>query len=100
MNVARLLVVSPRARADLHEIAGYIARDNPARAASFVAELEAKCRLVAAMPGLYPAREDLAPGLRMAGHRRYLIFYRVLPAPDVVRIERVLHGARDLPGLL
>ena len=39
------------------------------------------------------------PGLRMAIHRRYLIFYRELPEEDVVRVERVLHGARDLPRL-
>jgi toxin ParE1/3/4 len=32
--------------------------------------------------------------LRMAPIGRYVIFFRVLG--DVVRIERVLHGARDL----
>jgi len=31
--------LSPRAAADLEEIAEYIARDNPIRAATFVAEL-------------------------------------------------------------
>jgi toxin ParE1/3/4 len=68
--MSRRLLLSPRAVADLEEIADYIARDNPIRAASFVAELEAKCRAVAASPGLYPARTDLAPRLRMAVHGR------------------------------
>jgi toxin ParE1/3/4 len=95
----RRLLISPRAAADLEEIAETIARDNPVRAASFVAELEAKCRAAAANPAIYPARPDLMPGLRMAIHRRYLIFYRELPEEDVVRVERVLHGARDLPRL-
>jgi toxin ParE1/3/4 len=99
VNSPRRLLISPRAAADLEEIADYIARDNPLRAASFVAELEAKCRAVAAAPDLYPARADLAPDVRMAVHRRYLVFYRDLPGEDTVRIERVLHGARDVRRL-
>jgi len=84
----------------LEEIADYIARDNPVRAASFIAELEVKCRAVAASPDLYPARTDLAPGLRMAVHGRYLVLYRDLAGENTVRVERVLHSARDLPRLL
>lgn len=100
MSTPRRLLLSPRAAADLEEIADYIARDNPVRAASFVAELEAKCRAVALSPELYPARVDLAPGLRMAVHGRYLVLYRDLPGEDTVRIERVLHSARNLPRLI
>ncbi len=99
MSSPRRLLLSPRAAIDLEEIADYIARDNPARAASFVAELEATCRAVAATPELYPARPDLASGLRMAVHGRYLVFYRDLPDDRAVRIERVLHSARNLPRL-
>lgn len=100
MSTPRRLLLSPRAAADLEDIADYIARDNPTRASSFVAELEAKCQAVAASPELYPARTDLAPGLRMAVHGRYLVLYRDLPGADTVRIERVLHSARNLPRLI
>ena len=100
MSVPCRLLISPRAAADLDEIAGYIAPDDLARAASFVAELTARCRAIAAEPASYPARPDLAQGLRMAVHRRYLLFYRGLPGEDAVRLERVLHGARDLRRLL
>ncbi len=100
MSTPRRLLLSPRAAADLEEIAEYIARDNQARAATFVAELEAKCRAVAEKPELYALRADLAPGLRMAVHGRYLVMYRDLPDEDTVRVERVLHGARNLPRLL
>jgi len=96
----RRLVLSPRAAADLEEIADYIARDNPVRAVTFVAELEATCRAVAATPELYPARPDLAPGLRMAVHGRYLVLYRDLPGENTVRVVRVLHSARNVPRLL
>ena len=99
MPPTRRLLLSPRAAADLEEIADYIARDNPTRAASFINELEGKCRSAAATPDLYPARPELAPGIRMAVHGRYLVFFRDLPAENTVRIERVLHSARNLPRL-
>ena len=100
MTTSRRLLLSPRAAIDLEEIAEYIARDNPVRAASFVAELEAKCRAIAETPELYPARTDLARGLRMAVHGRYLVLYRELPGEHAVRIERVVHGSRNLPRLI
>ena len=90
------LIFSPQAAADLEAIGDYIARDNPARAISFLEELRAQCDRVAATPASYPAREDLAAGLRMAVHGRYLILFRA--NPDEVRIERILHGARRLEG--
>ena len=100
MSESRRLVLSPRAAADLEELAGYIARDAPTRAAAFVAELEARCRAIAAAPDQYPSRADLAPGLRMAVHGRYLVLFRDLRRQGIVRIERVLHGARHLPRLV
>lgn len=33
----------------------------------------------------------------MAVHDRYLVLYRDLPGENTVRIERVLHGTRNLP---
>jgi toxin ParE1/3/4 len=93
------LILSPRAAADLEELADYIAQNDPARAAQLVAALRGKCRAIAAAPMLYRAREDLAPGLRMAVYRRYLLLFRDLPGRNEVRIERVVHGARYLPRL-
>ncbi|HEX3411917.1 MAG TPA: type II toxin-antitoxin system RelE/ParE family toxin [Stellaceae bacterium] len=90
------LVFSPRAEADLEEIGDYIARDDPARAISFLDELRAHCDHIAATPASYPAREDLAAGLRMAVHGRYLVLFR--SDLDGVRIERIVHGARRLRG--
>jgi plasmid stabilization system protein ParE len=36
----------------------------------------------------------------MAVHGRYLVLYRDLPGESTVRVERVLHSARNLPRLL
>jgi toxin ParE1/3/4 len=44
-----------------------------------------------------PARDQLAPGLRVTFHSPYAIYYT--PVPDAVVIVRVLHGARDVSAL-
>lgn len=89
------LAFASAARADLRDIARSIARDAPRRAVTFVGELEATCRSVAAHPLAHPAREGAAPGLRVAVHRPYLILYRPLPGEDGARVLRIVHGARD-----
>jgi len=91
------LVVLPAARADLIEIGDFIAQDNPGRALSFLAEIEAKMQEASKHPKSFPARDDVCAGLRSARHGRYLIFF--LNADDEVQIVRVLHGARDLPRI-
>lgn len=91
------LVYSRLALNDLEEIAVYIAQDNPERAYSFVDELEEKCRQLPKNPKLYPLRDEIIAGLRMATHGDYLVFYR--ETDDGIRIERILHGARDYTSL-
>lgn len=91
------LEIAPAARDDLRGIALYIADDNPDRANSFVAELEARFAVVAERPLSFPARDEISPGLRSAAHGRYRILFRDLP--HAVRIVRVLHAARDAIGL-
>ncbi|MGH7210518.1 MAG: type II toxin-antitoxin system RelE/ParE family toxin [Acetobacteraceae bacterium] len=100
MSAPRRLLLSPRAVTDLEDIAAYIARDNPLRAAAFVNELEARCAAVARDPLSYPTREDLASELRVAVHGRYLVLFHASADGDAVRVERVVHGARDLRRLL
>jgi toxin ParE1/3/4 len=88
---------SPRAEADLEEIGDYIARDNPTRAVTFIREIRELCQNITAVPEGNLLRPDLGEGIRMAPFRRYLVFYTV--GTDSVRIERILHGARDIPNL-
>ena len=92
------LVILPAARADLIDIGDFIALDNRLRAASFVAEIEAKILEVGERPGSFQKRDDLHKGLRHARHGRYLIFF--IEQGDEVRIVRVIQGSRNLPRLL
>jgi toxin ParE1/3/4 len=89
---------SPKSRQDLLDIGDYIAKDSRASAQQFVGKLMAQCQRIGTSPMGYVGREDLAPGLRMAGLGHYVIFFRVID--ETVRIERVLHGARNLPIVL
>jgi toxin ParE1/3/4 len=89
---------SPKARQDLLDIGDYIAKDSRANARRFLGKLKEQCLRIGRAPLGYPGHEDLEPGLRMAALDRYVIFFRIIEGQ--VRIERVLHGARDLPSII
>jgi toxin ParE1/3/4 len=88
------LFFSPLAENDLEEIADFIAQDNPLAALQFIQNLRLQCQRIAHTPQAFPARSELGKTLRSCAHQRYVIFFRILP--DHVRVERVLHSARDL----
>jgi toxin ParE1/3/4 len=90
-----ILTFTARARADLRAIIVTIARDNPARATSFIAELEQRCSALTGAPlayGIVLRYRD--KGIRRIVHGNYLIFYRV--RDDQITILRVLHRAMDV----
>ncbi len=66
-------------------------------ATRFVAAIEAHFEPLRHFPFSGPAREHLAPGLRVTFHSPYAIYYR--PQPDALVIIRIIHGARDLTAL-
>ena len=91
--------LTAEAEYDLETISDYIARDNPARALSFLQELRSKCLGLADMSERFPlvARYE-APGVRRRGHGDYLIFYRV--EAEKVFIIHILHGAQNYNAIL
>ena len=93
------VVLTAEALDDLEQIGDYIARDNPVRAQTFIAELAAAARKIGEIPQGFP----LVPryerrGVRRCVHGSYLIFYRI--EADRVSILHILHGARDYEALL
>jgi toxin ParE1/3/4 len=88
----------PRAIRDVDEIWTWIAAEDFAAAERWAWSIvEATDRLVD-FPNSGTPRPDLASGVRSIVVGRYLVLYRV--GPDSVDIVRVVHGARDLSGLL
>ena len=88
------VVLSRNAEHDLEAISDWIARDNPARATSFVAELSKACMAFGRAPRRFPLVDRARdPTLRRRVYGNYLIFYDV--GVTAVEILHVLHGARD-----
>ena len=90
-------VFSPLAVQDLEQILEHIARDDRAVAVRFVETLKDKCGALARFPLLGARRDQLAEGLRAFAVGSYVIYYR--PERNAARIERVIHGARDIEAL-
>ena len=89
---------TPQAEIDLEEVGDYIALDNPGRAVSFIGEIRRHCEKIAGGPDHYAARPDLGDTIRICAHGNYLIVFE--PFDDGALILRVLHGARNVPGVL
>lgn len=91
--------LTAEAEHDLETIGDYIARDNPARALTFLHELRSKCLGLADMPERFPLVPRYeAAGVRQRVHGDYLIFYRI--EAEKVIIIHILHGARNYSAIL
>jgi toxin ParE1/3/4 len=88
---------TPQAEIDLEPVGDHIALDNPLRAISFIGEIRQHCEKIADGPHHYVARPDLGDAIRICAHGNYLIAFE--PFEDGALILRVLHGARNVPGV-
>ena len=93
------VLYSRRAKADLDEIFDYIAADNPARALTYVEEIQEACEALESTPLIGVARPDLRSGVRILPLRaRIVIAYE--PRRDQVRILRVFRRGRDWEAII
>lgn len=83
---------------DLAEIAEYISQDSPRHAANWIRVLRSRFGEIARQPLLYRLRPELGVDARLAPVGQYVILFRI--RKDTVRIERVVHGSRDLLPIL
>jgi len=92
------LRLSPFVPAGLEEIAEYIAQDSPRNAARMIRALHMRMQEIAKQPEIYQLRPEIGVEARLATVGNYVILFRI--RHDAVRIERVLHGSRDLLPML
>ena len=92
--------LSVRAERDLNEIIAYLIDEaGPATARKILREIREAIRLLAAYPGPGRYRTDITDRpLRFWLVRSYLIIYDPRPKPS--EIVRIVHGSRDVGGLL
>jgi toxin ParE1/3/4 len=85
----------PKAEEDLFALYNYIAlHSGHARAAGYIARIETACMNLGTFPERGLKRDDIAPGIRIAGfERRVTIAFRI--EGDIVRIVRVFYAGRD-----
>jgi plasmid stabilization system protein ParE len=95
----RSLVVTPQARRDLLDIAAWY-RDNlgPSAAAKVAKTLRAGLETACAITPEAARRPDLPDGFLRVVAKTHLIIFQI--DGEVTRVVRVVHGSRDLPGLL
>jgi toxin ParE1/3/4 len=93
-----LLRLSPCVPADLEEIVDFIAQDSPRHAVRLLRQLRARMKEIAKQPQLYRLRPELGIEARLATVGHYVILFRI--RQNTVRIERVVHGSRELYSIL
>jgi plasmid stabilization system protein ParE len=95
------VVITGLARADLRRIDDWIARNNPRRAETFVRELVQRCSDLTIQSARYPIVTTVSGRpIRRCVHGAYLVFFEIERSSAIVRVLRILHGARNYAGLL
>jgi toxin ParE1/3/4 len=101
----RRILKKPQVNRDLVEHFSCIARDKLEPAERFLRVAEASFELLAANPSLgqrwespLPRLADIRSYCLPGAFRRYVVFYR--PVENGVEILTILHGSRDLHGVL
>ncbi len=95
------MIVDPseQSKQDVREIALYLLKENPPVAFRFLDAIEEMYTTLGEFPDMgHPPLFDFVPHLEtltVKGFKHYHIFYRVLE--NVIRIDRVADGRRDLP---
>lgn len=92
------LRISPHVPPDLEEIADYIAQDSPRHALRTLRAIRARIHEISKQPELYRLRPELGVDARLASVGQYVILFRI--RQNGVRVERVVHGNRDLLPML
>jgi toxin ParE1/3/4 len=86
----------PSAFQQLKEIGDYIALENPIRAASYIDELIAACRLRADMPRSGQKRPELDGCPHSFPFGSYIALYDILEDGDGICVVAVFHGRADI----
>jgi toxin ParE1/3/4 len=94
-----------QAKEDTDEIWNYIAKDNSKAADGFLDAIEEISKHLSVFPatgGLRYFYHAELHGLRilpLPNFEKYILFYRLKEDENVVEIVRIVHGARDIPGV-
>ena len=94
----KTIVLRRSADRDLDDIYDWIAADDPVAAERHVRRIVAAAKRLAAFSESGRARPEIGEGARSLVVGRYLVLYRI--ERERVEIVRIVHGAREVGGLL
>jgi toxin ParE1/3/4 len=89
--------LSDEATQDLENICDYVAQNNPKAASKIFDEIRQRARLLAQFPNMGKSYDRIAPNLKGAIVRDYIIFY--YPRSNGIDITRIVSGYQDLDTL-
>ena len=98
------IAIRPQAQDDIDAIIDYLLAERPPSAQDFVQRLRQTFELLAENPKIgvqRPYRAEALNGMRMFSLKQfsaYLVFY--LHDDEAIDIVRVLHGSRDIAGII
>ena len=93
------IIRTPRSRLDASDIWLYIAEHGSVAAADRMADkIDAALQMLARHPHAGVAQSQFRADLRSFVVDNYVIFYT--PITDGIEVQRIVHGARDLEGLI
>jgi toxin ParE1/3/4 len=72
---------------------------SPDRAIAFLQELNLELRRIGSNPRHYQLRPDIGVDARLSVVGRHVVLFRIRDERNLVRVERIVYGRRDLPGL-
>jgi toxin ParE1/3/4 len=88
---------SDESKADLKEIAKFIAKDKPRAAREWAAKIREKCQMLAQHPDVGDDRSDLGDGIRSTYVGSYIVFFR--HREGILEVVRVRRGDLEFPFL-
>jgi toxin ParE1/3/4 len=95
------IILLPLAKRDMLEIWRYIAGTNSEFVADLViTRLNASIDILSSAPLIGRVRKEYPGSPRGFPVRSHIVFYQPLPDRAGIEVWRVLHGARDLRGLV
>ena len=97
----RKIVFRPAAESDLASLYDYIRNQSgaPETAIGYIRRIRAFCEGLAEFPERGTKRDDIRPGLRIAGFERRVAIAFVFDS-EAVRVGRIFYGGRDYQALL
>ena len=90
----------PSAELDILEIDAYLYEHNPTAADKFADSIERLADTLLRHPFMFPAYEDDLYFRHMILPYKYRLFYHVDEDAKIIKVHRILHGMRDVRGIM